>query len=242
MTVLKALEYQATRYQAKGRLTEDKARSHCWSLDETGTINTAGLGSREEIQQQEQIDIRGVSDEVLTVHGTLPGCKKEGITLLLYENPNGIHNRLGGNEKLEKAKDLIDELGADVVAYNGHRQNLRHRDNRNGWNQLFWGGEAEARLAVAHNVHKADRIGRCQEGGTALLMFGPLTEYLDTPSCKNDVSGLGRWTSMVLKGSAGVQTRIICGYNPCRSNRQDNLSIPSSTRHGYDRREEWLVS
>jgi hypothetical protein len=139
MTVLKALEYRATRYQAKGRLTEDEARSHCWSLDETGTINTAGLESREEIQQQEQIDIRGVSDEVLTVHGTLPGRKEEGITRLLYENANGILNRLGGNEKLEKAKDLIDELGADVVAYNEHRQNLRHRDNRNGWNQLFWG-------------------------------------------------------------------------------------------------------
>ena len=151
---------------------------------------------------------------------------------MLYENANGILNRLGGNEKLEKAKDLIDELGADIVAYNEHRQNLRHRDNRNGWNQLFRGGEAEVRSAVAHNVHEADPIGRCQEGGTALLMFGPLTEYLDTPSCEKDVSGLGRWTSMVLKGSAGVQTRIICGYDPCRSNRQDNsTSYAQHTRY-----------
>jgi hypothetical protein len=53
-------------------------------------------------------------------------------------------------------------------------------------------------------------------------MFGPLTEYLDIPACEKDVSGLGRWTSMSLKGSVGVQTRITCGYNPCRSNRQDN--------------------
>ena len=27
---------------------------------------------------------------------------------------------------------------------------------------------------------------------------------------------------MLLKGRTGVQIRIICGYNPCRSNRQDN--------------------
>ena len=27
---------------------------------------------------------------------------------------------------------------------------------------------------------------------------------------------------MLLKGGTGVQTRFICGYNLCRSNRQDN--------------------
>ncbi len=78
---------------------------------------------------------------------------------MLYENANGIHNRLGGNKKLDKAKDLIDELGADIVAYNKHCQNLRHRDNRNGWNQLFRGGDADVRSVVAHNVHEVDRIG-----------------------------------------------------------------------------------
>jgi hypothetical protein len=49
---------------------------------------------------------------------------------------------MGGNEKLRKAKDLIDKLEADVVLYNKHMQNLMHSDNRNRWNQLFRGGEA----------------------------------------------------------------------------------------------------
>ncbi len=129
--------------------------------------------------------------------------KEEG-----YENANGIYNRLGGNEKLERAKDLINELGADVVAYNEHSQNLWHKDNRNGRNQLFRGGEADVRSVVAHNVHEADRIGRVQEGGTGLLMFGPLTEYLDMRGSEKDVSGLGRWTTMLLKGGTSVQTRI----------------------------------
>jgi len=56
-------------------------------------------------------------------------------------------------------------LGADVLAYNEHRQNLQHKDNRNGWNQFFRGGEADVRSVVAHNVHEADQIGRVQEGG-----------------------------------------------------------------------------
>ena len=220
--VLKELQLRAERYRVRGRLAEASSRSHNWCLDETGTIDTTELlRSREEIQQQERIDIRGVSDELLQVHGVLPGKKEEGITRLMYENANGIPNRLVGNETLEKAKDLINELGGDIVAYNEHRQNLRHKENRNGWNQLFKGGEADVRSVVGHNVHgDTDRIGRVQEGGTALVMFGPLTEYLDMTESEKDKTGLGRWTTMLLKGGTGVQTRIICGYNPCRSGRE----------------------
>lgn len=105
-----------------------------------------------------------------------------------------------GNNKLSKCKDLIDELGADIVAMNKHRQNMRHIDNRNGWNQLFKGGEADVRSVVAHNVHESEGISRTQEGGTGLLMFGPLTEYLDMPGSEKDATGLGRWTTMLLKG------------------------------------------
>jgi len=37
---------------------------------------------------------------------------------LIYDNANGIPNRLNGNDKLDKARDLIDELGTDIVVYN----------------------------------------------------------------------------------------------------------------------------
>ncbi len=40
---------------------------------------------------------------ILQVYGVLPGHKDDGIIRLLYENANGIPNRLGGNEKLDKA-------------------------------------------------------------------------------------------------------------------------------------------
>jgi hypothetical protein len=185
---------------------------------------------QEEIQHQKEIDIQGVSEEVLQVHMVLPGREEEGITRLLYKNANGIHNRLGGNEKLDKAKNLINELEANIVAYNEHCQSLRHKDNRNGWNQLFRGGESDVRLVVAHNIHEADRIGWVQEGGLGLLMFGPLTEYLDMPGSEKDITCLGRWTTMLLKGGTIVQTRNICGYNPCRSNQQDNITSYSQQR------------
>jgi hypothetical protein len=103
-------------------------------LDKTGTVNTRLLVHRE-ILQQEQIEIRGISEEVLKVHKVLPGCKEDSITWLLYKNANGLLNRMCGNNKLSKCKDLFEKLGADIVTLNKHRQNLRHMDNCNGWNQ-----------------------------------------------------------------------------------------------------------
>ena len=49
---------------------------------------------------------------------------------------------------------MIGELEADVVCYNEHRVNIKHKENYNEFNQLFQGGGAEIRSVVAHNVHK----------------------------------------------------------------------------------------
>ena len=232
MSVLLALAQCANQYHQKGSLGENKAQTHSWMLDKMGTINTCLLDHGEILQQEQEI-IRGVSDEVLQVHGVLPGRKEKGITWLLYKNANGLSNRMCGNHKLSKCKDLIGELGADIVAMNKHRQNLRHIDNHNGWNQLFKGGEADVRSLGAHNVHELEGIGQTQEGGTGLLMFGPLTEYLYMPGSKKDATGLGRWTTMLLKGE-GVQTRIVCGYNQC-ANRHSN------SRTSYQQQRRFFI-
>ena len=74
-----------------------------------------------------------MQDEVLQVHGVAPGTKAEGVARLVYENVDGLANKIGGNEKLEKAKSIIDDLEADLVCYNEHKQNLMHKDNKNGF-------------------------------------------------------------------------------------------------------------
>ena len=50
------------------------------------------------------------------------------MTRVIYENPNGFNSRINRNEKLEKAKEIIDELEVDVVAYSEHRLNFKHKD------------------------------------------------------------------------------------------------------------------
>jgi hypothetical protein len=100
--------------------------------------------------------------------------------------------------------------------YCDHKLNLRHRKNINGFSQLFRGGEAAIQTIAAHNVH--ENLGQIQQGGTSLLLLGHLTEQLDFEKNGKDPTGLGRWTVMTLQGE-GVQTRIVCGYNPCGNNR-----------------------
>ena len=135
-----------------------------------------------EVRQREMLEASGVSDEVLEVHGVAPGTKADGVFRMIYENCNGLSNKISGNDKLEKAKEIIDELEVDVVCYNEHRQNLMHKDNRNGFSQLFRGGEAEVRSVAAHNTHEGKVVGRVQEGGTAMVLFGQLVDQYDFES------------------------------------------------------------
>ncbi len=128
-------------------------------------------------------------DEVLKVHGVAPASKGEGIIHMIYENANGINNRLSDNEKVEKTKEIHDELEVNIAAYCKHRLNMRDRHNINGFNQLFKSGKAVVQSVVAHNIH--ENIGRVQEGGTSLLLFGALTEQLAHDQLGKDKTGLG---------------------------------------------------
>ena len=140
---------------------------------------------------------------------------------------------LSGNEKLDKARDIIDELEADVVAYNEHKLNMRHKENKNGFSQMFRGGEADIRSVVGHNVH--ENVGRIQQGGTSLLMYGPLIQHLDMDESGAEDSGLGRWTVMTLKGDEGFTTRIVCAYNPCYNKKQ-------GTGTSYQQQKRFLIT
>ena len=66
----------------------------------------------------------------MKLYGIAPIKKREGVTRVIYENPNGFNSRINCNEKLEKSNKIIDELEADVVAYSEHRLKYKHRDKK----------------------------------------------------------------------------------------------------------------
>ena len=86
---------------------------------------------------------------------------------------------------------------------------------------LFKGDEAEIRSVVAHNIH--ENFGRVQEGGTSVMVVGPLTEFIEQGQVCKEETGLGRWSVMTLKGNQG-RTRVICGYNPCYNKNPDSTT------------------
>jgi hypothetical protein len=131
--VILALEDRANRFMNKGKLSNLEDRLFSSALDETGAVDVTlcvddGVDvlwgdEREQlvlIQQQEINNLReyGITEDVQRIHGILPASKGEGIIRLLYENANGINNRISNNDKVDKAKEMIDELEADVVAFN----------------------------------------------------------------------------------------------------------------------------
>jgi hypothetical protein len=109
---------------------------------------------RRTAEQEVSKEIRGVSEYLLDVHGLPPGWKGEGVTRVMYENLNGLQSALPKNEKLDKARQVINYLKAYVVCYNEHHQYLKHKTNQNWFRQMFIGGETELRVIAAHNVNK----------------------------------------------------------------------------------------
>ena len=132
---------------------------------------------------------------------------------------------------MEKAKEVIDEFGADIVAYSKHKINCRHTANVNGMGQMFNGDEAEIRTQTGHNYH--GNIGRTQQGGTRLLLYGTLIDQYDFKSLGKDDTGLGRWATITLRGNDGITTQVVCVYNPCKSPRKATRSTYQQHRSNY---------
>jgi hypothetical protein len=137
---------------------EHDGSQQSWSLDETGMIDTSGLmfyGENDAEQQEirETLNIP-VPDEMLQIHGYAPPTKAKGTVRLIYENVNRINNRMCNNEKLEKMREIHNKLEVDIAANSKHQLNMKNKNNCNGFNQLFKGGETVVHSVVAHNVHE----------------------------------------------------------------------------------------
>ncbi len=138
----------------------------------------------------------------------------------MYENLNGLQSTLSSkNEKLEKVPRVIDDLQADIVWYNEHRQNLQLKSNRNGFRQMFDGGEMELRAIASNNVHKD--VGKFQEGGTTMMTYGKLIQQFDPEGSGCNNLGLGRWTFMRFVSDDKIVTRVFCRYSPCTNKKKD---------------------
>ena len=119
---------------------------------------------------------------------------------------SGFCNRLCGNEKIKRSKEIHDDLDVNVVAYSNIGSTWNTRRMPMVSSDYLKGGESAIQSIVAHNIH--ENIGQIQQGGTSLFLFDHLTEQMDCNKCSKDESGLGQWTFLTLQGD-GIQTRVV---------------------------------
>ena len=148
------LRKRASRFRNNGRiegLELDEVLKDLSSEEDTDTTaslsGSEGSGEQNVSLTEEEMEAlimeetecvqKAIEKGLLQVHGTPPNTKGEGIFRLLCENPNGINNNTNGNEKLEKAVELRKELNADGIAYVEHRLDLKHKNNKNSFKQMF---------------------------------------------------------------------------------------------------------
>ncbi len=75
----------------------------------TSNENTKQIALVEQQERNRVLEL-GILEEVLRIHGVAPVSKAEGVIRLIYENVNGISNKLSNNDKVEKAKEIIENL------------------------------------------------------------------------------------------------------------------------------------
>ncbi len=137
---------------------------HAWSIDDTGMLDTTGLASSNDIDvlEQEIMECSSITitapEEVLQVHSYAPPKKAEGTACLVYENVNGLSNCLCGNKKVDRMKELHNELEVDMVAYCRHKLNMKHKKNVNGFNQLIWRNLVRLPSPTRINLEKPGRL------------------------------------------------------------------------------------
>ncbi len=116
--------------------------------------------------------------------------------------------------------------------YCKHRLNLRHKDNKNNFKQMFQ-REIACTAVAAHNIYESKHSGRVQEGVTGAISFGDATEFIRKVG--KDEEGLGRWSLILFGGSNNHKTRLIIAYNPCK-----NKIVHSGT--SYQQQRQYFVT
>jgi hypothetical protein len=65
-----------------------------------------------------------MSGYLFNVHGLPPGWKRDGVTRVMYENLNGLQSMLSKNEKLNKARQVINVFSCPVRPLDQQQEQL----------------------------------------------------------------------------------------------------------------------
>jgi hypothetical protein len=227
------LRQRAERFRKQGRLRQEDLESIIEEMKEKMGATDLGEDEKEanRLDEYQQV-MEAVNKGLMQMHGITPNNKQDGVFWIMCKNANGFNNMINGNAKIAKALDIKDDLKIDCLMYCKHRLNLRHKDNKNNFKQIFQ-REIACTAVAAHNIHESKQAGRVQEGGTIAVSFGYATGYIRKVG--KDKEGLGRWSLILFGGLEDHKTRLVTAYNPCK-----NKNIHSGT--SYQQQWQYFVT
>lgn len=147
--------------------------------------------------------------------------KKDSSLRVLLCNPTGITGP-GKFSKLSRIKQKSLAYQLDALCMVEQSQNLKRTPSHWQLRHITQGWWQHRRVSQAYNKH-FDSGKEAQVGGVSITINDSLSHRSSTIS--NDPTGLGRWTSILVNGTRGFSTRLICAYRPCKSNGPDTAYI-----------------
>lgn len=147
--------------------------------------------------------------------------KKDNTMRILLSNPNGITGSNHSN-KIERIKQKSLAYQLDALCLVEHNQNFRRLPSHKQLKNVTQGWWQHRRVCQTFNKH-FDSGKEQQVGGASIIAINSIAHR--SANIQHDPTGLGRWTSMLIKGKQGFLTRIVCVYRPCKSTGPDTAYI-----------------
>ena len=147
------------------------------------------------------------------IFGDLSEFKEKGSIRFMFQNVNGF----GYTTKSVKSlgiRDMINNQKVDVMMMAELNKNWGKMSRPNTLPQVCKGWFRRSRVVVAYNQHERRRRNTKihQPGGTAVVAKADMA--LRSGKSTYDDLKLGRWSSQIFQGKAGIKTRVVSVYVP----------------------------
>jgi hypothetical protein len=156
--------------------------------------------------------------------------KRSDSSRFVFINMNGIPK--SSNNILNRSLlQAINESGADVIGIAEHNCNFSKLPPQDQWHERVQEWWESSKSSISSNKHDHSE-SHYLPGGTITVAINKTSHRVQPQSSPNDPSGMGRWSSILFRGSQGIQLRVITAYRVCKQ-QNPGPNTSASQQHRY---------
>ena len=140
--------------------------------------------------------------------------KRPDSSRILFLNMNGLPRKASSvmNQTLMTS---INMTGADIVGLAEHNCNFKRMPQHDQWQERTKEWWESSKSSVSSNQHDISD-SHYLPGGTITVAINKSSHRAGPNAIPKDPTGMGRWSSIVFRGSHGITLRIITAYRVCK--------------------------